>query len=104
MTLGTGARAPRHAALVIGLAVAAVGLSTTLPLPLYGAYAEAGAMPAALGIGAVERQRQGGGEPDRGDREADDQRGMARRPRACPERHPASLPPVSYTHLTLPTN
>jgi MFS family permease len=34
--------APRHAALVIGLAVAAVGLSTTLPLPLYGAYAEAG--------------------------------------------------------------
>ena len=42
MTLGTGARAPRHAALVIGLAVAAVGLSTTLPLPLYGAYAEAG--------------------------------------------------------------
>ncbi|MFC7477286.1 MFS transporter [Dankookia sp. GCM10030260] len=32
----------RHAALVIGLAVAAVGLSTTLPLPLYGAYAAAG--------------------------------------------------------------
>ena len=36
-------RAPsRHAPLVIGLAVAAVGLSTTLPLPLYGAYAAAG--------------------------------------------------------------
>lgn len=49
MKAGAGARtAPprnvpsRHAALVIGLAVAAVGLSTTLPLPLYGAYAEAG--------------------------------------------------------------
>lgn len=33
---------PRHAAVVIGLAVAAVGLSTTLALPLYGAYAAAG--------------------------------------------------------------
>ncbi|WP_165982727.1 MFS transporter [Dankookia rubra] len=42
MTLGTAAAAPRHAAPVIGLAVAAVGLSTTLPLPLYGAYAAAG--------------------------------------------------------------
>ena len=33
--------APRHATLVIGLAVAAVGLATTLPLPLYGAFATA---------------------------------------------------------------
>ncbi|MFZ4406850.1 MAG: MFS transporter, partial [Paracraurococcus sp.] len=32
----------RRAPLVIGLAVAAVGLSTTVPLPLYGAYAAAG--------------------------------------------------------------
>lgn len=35
-------RPPRHAALLIGLAVCAVGLSTTLPLPLYVEYARSG--------------------------------------------------------------
>ncbi|MCB4820363.1 MFS transporter [Roseicella sp. GB24] len=39
----------RQAALVIGLAVAAVGLATTVPLPLYGAYAAAG----GYGAGAL---------------------------------------------------
>ncbi|WP_158292337.1 MFS transporter [Paracraurococcus ruber] len=39
---GLTPEAPRHAAPVIGLAVAAVGLATTLPLPLYGAYAAQG--------------------------------------------------------------
>ncbi len=34
--------APRHAVPLIGLAVCAVGLATTIPLPLYGAYAAAG--------------------------------------------------------------
>lgn len=37
-----GEAAPRHAVRLVGLAVFAVGLATTLPLPLYGAYAARG--------------------------------------------------------------
>lgn len=40
---------PRHADLWLGLAVAAIGLATTLPLPLYGALAAAG----GYGAGAL---------------------------------------------------
>ncbi|RYI83680.1 MAG: MFS transporter, partial [Acetobacteraceae bacterium] len=41
--------APRHAELRVGLAVCAVGLATTIPLPLYGQYAARG----GYGAGAL---------------------------------------------------
>ncbi|RAI57517.1 MFS transporter [Roseicella frigidaeris] len=46
----TAPAAPRHATLVIGLAVAAVGLATTLPLPLYGAFAASGGGAGGLAL------------------------------------------------------
>ena len=43
------ATAPRHAELLVGLAVCAVGLATTIPLPLYGQFAARG----GYGAGAL---------------------------------------------------
>jgi hypothetical protein len=37
-----GRAPPRHAVPLVGLAIFAVGLATTVPLPLYGAYAARG--------------------------------------------------------------